>query len=1018
MEVLTLVKLKFSVNPELIDKIQPSDKRFMAEGFISVDGTIEDLAQAVQDGWGFSYQFIDQKRRTENFLATDILMVDMDGTRTLSETLEDQIVKDYCSLYYTTPSHNPDCHRFRLVFVLPKTITDPKEVKAASFALAKRLSGDLAATDAARIFYGNRNCQLEILGKEISNDFLSTLIAEGTNIPISDSIISGEPVATRSTLRLKPTDFIRQADGSTNQLQNILNKTSVYCPFHHDLSPSAFIARTSKGSTYLYCSACATTYWADQKPEYVFNSFEKTVKAHLKDPIKVPAQNLTLLDLLNDDEQIGQIDHVKVTQDQFIKLDTIPNGLTFIKSPKGSGKTTFLKRAVEKLIYTFGSPSLETYEEGNDPESESSFYTDKKVLLIGHRQALIREMCQNLGLSCYLDYPAKKGAIRQSRYGVCLDSLWMALDPTESQKTKFDLIIIDECEQVLSHFLSETIGNKRVELFQQFQTLLVNAKNIVALDADLGWITFKTLTSLTAHSKNKLSVHIHINEWQPTENSYFLYPSKNQIIQHIKLSILDGKRIFITCNSKGKVKTLEAAIKELEKKINKEISVYSITSDNSRNTESQEFIKDIKTEILNYQVILASPSLGTGVDITFENAEQKIDVVYGIFENRVNSHMEIDQQLARVRHPKEVHVWISPQQFDFETEFGVIKAETLEKNLIHKMYAHLAKTEPDNPEYSGGEVFINMAAMITAQNRASKNQLRKNFIEYRLEQGWKPIYVLPNDQLIKEGKQFFKAGNIIREQQEIDAILNAGAVDEETYLDIEERLSDNQGLVTRPEFYSYIRTKIELFYQEPITQELVKLDDKGRFRRQIQIFSLITAPQRISSINANKLKTPLTKLEKVKEQIIKNRDSECLLIYGLLSKTPIFKGGVFFPITYQSEDLTEFSQNVKKTKSVIEGQLDIAVPRDIESKPAQFLGKLLKLVGLEHWVTGSNLVNGKKIRHYRISPQKLQQIQNIVERRNALLPWDASGYISEWKFVNQLHNFKDKNKELEEFFKH
>ena len=41
-------KLKFSVNPKLINKTVPADRRFMAEGFISVEGRIEDLVQSVQ----------------------------------------------------------------------------------------------------------------------------------------------------------------------------------------------------------------------------------------------------------------------------------------------------------------------------------------------------------------------------------------------------------------------------------------------------------------------------------------------------------------------------------------------------------------------------------------------------------------------------------------------------------------------------------------------------------------------------------------------------------------------------------------------------------------------------------------------------------------------------------------------------------------------------------------------------------------------------------------------------------
>jgi hypothetical protein len=45
---------------------------------------------------------------------------------------------------------------------------------------------------------------------------------------------------------------------------------------------------------------------------------------------------------------------------------------------KTSLKTSFLKKALEEILYTFKSSSLEIYEENNDPHSESPFYTNKK----------------------------------------------------------------------------------------------------------------------------------------------------------------------------------------------------------------------------------------------------------------------------------------------------------------------------------------------------------------------------------------------------------------------------------------------------------------------------------------------------------------------------------------------------------------------------------------------------------------------------------------------------------------
>ena len=67
-------RLKFSVNPNLIDKTPPDEKIWMSRGFVPVEFTIDELAEVVsEEGWAFSFQFLDEYRSMINFLATDIL---------------------------------------------------------------------------------------------------------------------------------------------------------------------------------------------------------------------------------------------------------------------------------------------------------------------------------------------------------------------------------------------------------------------------------------------------------------------------------------------------------------------------------------------------------------------------------------------------------------------------------------------------------------------------------------------------------------------------------------------------------------------------------------------------------------------------------------------------------------------------------------------------------------------------------------------------------------------------------
>lgn len=101
----------------------PTDKRWLTQGFDLYKVTPDQLCEAINQGCSYSYKFESGIRKSENFLGADLISVDIDGGRTITETLADPIVQSYGSIWYTTPSHTPDRHRFRLIFILPFTVT-------------------------------------------------------------------------------------------------------------------------------------------------------------------------------------------------------------------------------------------------------------------------------------------------------------------------------------------------------------------------------------------------------------------------------------------------------------------------------------------------------------------------------------------------------------------------------------------------------------------------------------------------------------------------------------------------------------------------------------------------------------------------------------------------------------------------------------------------------------------------------------------------------------------------------
>ena len=199
--------------------------------------------------------------------------------------------------------------------------------------------------------------------------------------------------------------------------------------------------------------------------------------------------------------------------------------------------------------------------------------------------------------------------------------------------------------------------------------------------------------------------HLWMNEAKPGEGKVVqVFDFEAHLVAELRQTVADGKRCFVTSNSKAKMAKLNAAISDEFPAKN----AILITSDTvkSGNKAAREFIANLQSAAANYDIIFASPSIGTGVDIAFPDKAQVFDIVFGFCEAQITTHLEFDQQLARVRHPGAVKVWVNPRRFHFETEFDVVKRDALERSLFKNLLLGYADT--GEPEYQENDAFLEM----------------------------------------------------------------------------------------------------------------------------------------------------------------------------------------------------------------------------------------------------------------------------------------------------------------------
>jgi hypothetical protein len=637
--------------------------------------------------------------------------------------------------------------------------------------------------------------------------------------------------------------------------------------------------------------------------------------------------------------------------------------ITFVKSPKGTGKTRWLESVVRECKRSKVAPGT------GESETES-------VLLIGHRRSLIRSASQRLKLTPYLDFFSDTKSLGFSDieiyndptrlYAICVDSLVKQLNPAVH---RYDVVIIDEVEQVLSHLTGNTVKEKRRETFLYFKHYLNRARRLYVLDADLNELTVNALYNLIDDSEK--SIKFLVNEWKPKPRALDLYRNKGHVVQELLLSIERGQRCFVATNSKAEAAGLGSTIRQ---KFNGDKAVLVVTSENSSTAEIQSFIRNIKTEILQYDVVIASPSLGTGIDISFPQGKSHIDHVVGIFESRINTHFDIDQQLARVRNPGRVSVWVSPQAFSFETAEDVIKREVRDTEKSTRVLLRI--DDDGTPHYDDEDEYLDLYANVVSMQRGSKNQLLKNFVELRQHTGWTINYVDKDEDLAGAGNEARDEGRQQIEKERIERILSAKLITEFEYkklkgLDKKISLEEEQQSAMR-------RYEIESFYRTSLTKELVERDRDGQYRREIRNYETFRGQfSLLSEMDREENQKDVYNVDKRNLTLWRETMLELLNSADLINENDQIRTESII----RSDELKDFIAFCEVNRNRIARLYDVVVRKDLARKPTTQLWEFLNLLGVRHKKLKTIKEEGKKKYLYTIPEESVKELEDMITRR-------------------------------------
>ncbi|MCA9840187.1 MAG: hypothetical protein KC422_24975, partial [Trueperaceae bacterium] len=354
-------------------------------------------------------------------------------------------------------------------------------------------------------------------------------------------------------------------------------------------------------------------------------------------------------------------------QDRYLQPLPIlqPNSALLVKSPRGTGKTNALAEQIN-LYKALGF----------------------NVLAIGHRKSLMSALSERLGVENYEALNAYDLAITP-HLAICFDSLHkLALHQTLPH---YDVIILDESEQIFRHITGRHIKHKKANL-KVFEHYLKQCPRLILLDAHLGKVSSMALKQF-APEKNLLW---HDNYYQIGQDKEVHIPFNRE--DALEACLFSSVPVFYSTNSIKRTRAVSEYLKHhapLKK-------VLVVNSETSSRPEVKAYLESPTREAPNYDILIASPSIVSGLSDESGHWQR----VVGDYPNGVGTYQDHQQALGRARGVKRLIVYADPKRQTSKTYKQVLEGYEEADKLDAALHGLKAEQRATKTAYSEFKAFV------------------------------------------------------------------------------------------------------------------------------------------------------------------------------------------------------------------------------------------------------------------------------------------------------------------------
>lgn len=264
-------------------------------------------------------------------------------------------------------------------------------------------------------------------------------------------------------------------------------------------------------------------------------------------------------------------------------------GVIVLHAPMGSGKTR-----------SIGAPFIAWAKA-----------QDLMPLAICHRVSLVSDMAKALGLEHYADID------RQSAWNPAIDGLAVCL-PSITSSTyaplvdSAEIVFIDEVSQVLRFLAAadhcRTKEGNSEAVYQRLRELVSRAKCVMVADAGCDERTLSFLESCRPGERFRVLEMAPKAEGIEATYSYGMN-APAAVVAECLVELASGGRVWIATESARRAKVLGAYFEA------QGYAVMAVHSENKGNKAQAAFLADPETESRRFDVVIASPVIGSGLSI-------------------------------------------------------------------------------------------------------------------------------------------------------------------------------------------------------------------------------------------------------------------------------------------------------------------------------------------------------------------------------------------------------------------